>query len=145
MELLLHEVRGPTFFANLGTVDNRLCGNFKEACQLRGLLENYEHCKKTLEEAAASRSPKILRNLFAVMLLSCNMSNLLQLWENHKKGLSEDIPYQVLLQQNNTDISYNQAIFNKVLIMIEKKIQLLAGFIYKVMAYKNLHENKHHV
>lgn len=69
----------------------------------------------------------MLRNLFAVMLLSCNMSNPLQLWENHKENLSEDILHQVQLQLNNTDINYNEIIFNKTLIMIENKIHSLGG------------------
>ncbi|GFW43561.1 ATP-dependent DNA helicase [Trichonephila clavipes] len=42
--------------------------NYKETCQVRGLLENDEHWNATLEEAAFVNSPRILRDLFAVML-----------------------------------------------------------------------------
>ena len=58
LRLLLHEVRGPTSFTDLRTVQGRVCNTFKEACQLQGLLENDEHWNTALEEAAASRSPR---------------------------------------------------------------------------------------
>ncbi|GBN61785.1 hypothetical protein AVEN_227600-1, partial [Araneus ventricosus] len=63
LRLLLHEVRGPMPFTDLRTFDGRVCETYKQACQLRGLLEDDEHWNKAIEEAAASRSPKILRNL----------------------------------------------------------------------------------
>ncbi|XP_035223759.1 uncharacterized protein LOC118196414 [Stegodyphus dumicola] len=94
LRLLLHEVRGPTSFTDLRTVQGRVCNTFKEACQLQGLLENDEHWNTALEEAAASRSPKMMRNLFAVMLQTCSMSGPEQLWMNHRENLSEDILHQ---------------------------------------------------
>ncbi|GFY77537.1 ATP-dependent DNA helicase [Trichonephila inaurata madagascariensis] len=40
-------------------------------------------------------SPQMLRDLFAVMLQVCAMSNPNQLWINHQESLSEDILHQV--------------------------------------------------
>ncbi|GBN38665.1 hypothetical protein AVEN_17120-1 [Araneus ventricosus] len=188
MRLLLHEVRSPMSFIDLRTFEGRVCETYKQACQLRGLLEYDEHWNKALEEEAASRSPKILRNLFAVMLLTCPMSspkqlwmdhkeklsrssipdstglleydehwnkaleeeaasrspkilrNLLpvmlltcsmsspkQLWMDHTENLSEDILHQAGIQQQNMDLDYCGTIFNRALIDIEDKIILLGG------------------
>ncbi|XP_035205933.1 uncharacterized protein LOC118180959 [Stegodyphus dumicola] len=41
-------------FQELGTVEGRLCKTYKEACQVRGLLENDEHWNATLEEATVA-------------------------------------------------------------------------------------------
>ncbi|GFR29131.1 ATP-dependent DNA helicase [Trichonephila clavata] len=68
LRLLLHEVPGPTSFQYLKTFEGRICSNYKEACQVRGLLENDEHWNATLEEDAFMHSPRMLRDLFAVML-----------------------------------------------------------------------------
>ncbi|KYO42760.1 hypothetical protein Y1Q_0016156 [Alligator mississippiensis] len=52
------------------TQDAMTYETYKQACQLRGLLEDDIHWKSTLEEAAATQSPGILQNLFAIMLKS---------------------------------------------------------------------------
>ncbi|GBM23366.1 hypothetical protein AVEN_258860-1 [Araneus ventricosus] len=114
-------------FTGLRTYEGRVCETYKEACQLRGLLETDEHWNKTLEEAAASRSPKILRNLFAVMIKTCSMSSPEQLWLNHKENLSEDILNEARIQHQNMDLDYCDIIFNRALIDIEDKIILLGG------------------
>ncbi|GBM36282.1 hypothetical protein AVEN_98943-1 [Araneus ventricosus] len=80
---------------------SRLTGKLCQACEFLGLLEDDEYWNKALEEADASRSPKILRNLFAIMLLTCSMSSPEQLWMNHKENLSEDILHQALIQQRS--------------------------------------------
>ncbi|GBO12163.1 hypothetical protein AVEN_14835-1 [Araneus ventricosus] len=127
LRFLLHEGQRPMSFTDLRTFDGRVCETYKQACQLRGLLEDVEHWNKALEEAAASRSPKILRNLFAVMLQICSMSSPKQLWMDHKENLSEDILHKARIQQQNMDLDYCEAIFNRALIDIEDKIILLGG------------------
>jgi hypothetical protein len=95
LRLLLHEVRGPTSFEALKTVDARVCATYREACQERGLLESDAHWDETLTEAAVSQSPARLRDLFAILLTTCGVSNPRQLWEDHKGDLTEDILYRV--------------------------------------------------
>ncbi|GBL83289.1 hypothetical protein AVEN_110618-1 [Araneus ventricosus] len=114
-------------FTDLRTLDGRVCETYKQACQLRGLLEDDEHWNKALEEEAASRSPKILRNLFPAMLQTCSMSSTEQLWMDHKENLSEDILHKARIQQQNMELDYCDAIFNRALIDIEDKIILLGG------------------
>ncbi|GFQ95859.1 ATP-dependent DNA helicase [Trichonephila clavata] len=101
--------------------------NYKEARQVRGLLENDEHWNATLEEAAFVHSPRMLRDLFAVMLQVCALSNPNQLWINHQESLSEDILHQVRIQQRNMDLEFSTEIFNEALIIIEDKVRSLGG------------------
>ncbi|GFT32622.1 ATP-dependent DNA helicase [Trichonephila clavipes] len=62
LRLLLHEVPGPTSFQYLKTIEGRICCDYKEACQVRGLTENDEHWNATLEKAAFVHSPRMLRD-----------------------------------------------------------------------------------
>ncbi|GFR12144.1 ATP-dependent DNA helicase [Trichonephila clavata] len=127
LRLLLHEVPGPMSFQYLKTIEGRICSSYKEACQVRGLLENDEHWNATLEEAAFVHSPRMLRDLFAVMLQVCALSNPNQLWINHRESLSEDILHQVRIQQQNMDLEFSTKIFNEALIIIEDKVRSLGG------------------
>ena len=95
LRLLLHEVRGPTSYQHLKTVNGQICSTFQEACMHLGLLQSDEHWKKTLDEAAATQSPRKLRDLFAVMLSSCELNCPLELWNKNKENLSEDFLYAV--------------------------------------------------
>ena len=50
LRLLLTVAKGPTSHANLRTVQGVLCGNFKEACRKRGLLEDDREWRDCLSE-----------------------------------------------------------------------------------------------
>ncbi|GFR02188.1 ATP-dependent DNA helicase [Trichonephila clavata] len=127
LRLLLHEVPSPTSFQYLKIFERRICSNYKEACQVRGLLENDEHWNVTLEESASMHSPRMLRDMFAVMLQVCAVSNPNQLWINHQEILSEDILHQVRIQQRNMDLEFSTEILNEALIIIKDKVRSLGG------------------
>ena len=91
LRLLLHQIRGPKSFNELRTVDGTVRQTYREACNMMGLLEDDNHWNLTLEEATVSQSPSALRNLFAIMITACEVSDPLSLWETHKEALTEDI------------------------------------------------------
>ena len=95
LRLLLHEVRGPICFNDLKKVSGVFHPTYQSACRALGLLEDDTHWDRTLEKAAISDSPYKLRELFAVMLVFCQLADPLKLWENHRDSLSEDIKRQV--------------------------------------------------
>ncbi|GBM03504.1 hypothetical protein AVEN_95400-1 [Araneus ventricosus] len=132
LRLLLHEVLGPTSFSDLKTVNGTVCETFKQACELRGLLEDDPHWKSTLDEAATTHSARMLRDLFAVMLQTCSMSNPTELWNLHKENMAEDILHETRIRINNIDLTYTNEIFNKTLIAFEDKIKALGGTNLKV-------------
>ena len=74
-----------------------MCPTYQEACQQTGLLEDDGHWDDTLTEAASCHTASKLRDLFAVMIVTCALSNPPGLWDKHKDSLAEDIIYQVNL------------------------------------------------
>lgn len=65
LRLLLHEIRGPTSFTYLKTVNGEVQSTFQAACKALGLLEDDAHWDRTLE-VSLSHSPNRIRELFAI-------------------------------------------------------------------------------
>ncbi|CAK1589438.1 unnamed protein product [Parnassius mnemosyne] len=72
--MLLHEVRGPTSFEDLKTVNGILHPTFQSTCETLRLLEDDNYWDTTLEVAALCDSPLNMRELFTIMLtILCNI------------------------------------------------------------------------
>ena len=119
--MLLHSVRGPRSFQDLRTVNGEICQTFRDACQKLGLLEGDQHREETLREAVLISLPDQIRNLFAIILTTCNPSNPNTLWETYKEALSEDILAKVRRENPTLEITFNTDIYNKALILLEDK------------------------
>ena len=127
LRLLLNTVRGPTSFEALRTVNSRVCATFREACQLRGLLEDDAQWEATMAEAATVQSPERLRNLFVILLITCGPSNPEQLWESYKESRTEDILLQARRRNPGMNLDYTPDMFNQTLIILEDKALGMAG------------------
>lgn len=75
LRLLLHVKKGPTSFLDLKTINGVLYQSYREACIEMGLLENDKNWDNTLTEAGLFSFPKQMRNLFAIIITSCQPSN----------------------------------------------------------------------
>ncbi|KAF0695535.1 ATP-dependent DNA helicase, partial [Aphis craccivora] len=128
LRILLHEVRGPTSFLKLKTVNGTIQPNYQTACKALGLLEDERHWDTTMEEAVLCGSPFKLRELFAIMLIFCQLSDALSLWEKYKDSLSEDIRHRVELdlQPENVNSIINE-VYNKCLVTLEDTVLSLGG------------------
>ncbi|XP_055924684.1 uncharacterized protein LOC129956768 [Argiope bruennichi] len=91
LRLLLLDVRGPTSFESLRTVNGIVRSTFRTACQEFNLLENDNHWDMTMAEATISASPNQISVLFAVILSTCFPSNPRDLWNKYKDNMSEEI------------------------------------------------------
>ncbi|GJR99277.1 ATP-dependent DNA helicase PIF1-like protein [Tanacetum coccineum] len=91
LRMLLNVVRGPKVFDELMTVNNRLCHIFKEACFAYGLLNDDMEWTKAISEVSLWALGPQLRDLFVTILLFCDVSRPLKLWEETWEYLSEDI------------------------------------------------------
>ena len=127
LRLLLHTVKGPTSFEALRTVNGQICGTFRDACRLHGLLEDDTQWDATMSEAATAQSPARLRNLFVLILTTCGPSNPKQLWESYKESLTEDIFREARRQNPGMNLNYTPDMFNQVLIILEDKILQLTN------------------
>ena len=122
LRLLLHEVRGPTSFQALKTVDGEVCQTYREACRKLGLLEDGAHWKATLQEASVSQSPSRLRDLFAIMITQCGeIPDPEELWMTFREDMCEDILYQLKIRTNNMNLEFSEDTFDTGLILLETK------------------------
>lgn len=83
LRLLLINVRGPTSFENIRTVDGVLCTTYREACQRLQLLEDDIHWDYTLSEAIISAHPHQIRTLFSIIVATCFPSKPIDLWTKY--------------------------------------------------------------
>ncbi|GBM89301.1 hypothetical protein AVEN_88466-1 [Araneus ventricosus] len=74
-----------------------------------------------MSEAMLTSSPDQIRNLFSIILTTCNPSSPRFLWDKFRESMSEDFLARV--HQNNViyGIQFSSDIFNKVLIVLESK------------------------
>ncbi|XP_050065709.1 uncharacterized protein LOC126554705 [Aphis gossypii] len=84
LRLLLVNVRGPTSFQQLRTVDGELCVSYREACQRLQLLENDAHWDQTLNDAVISSHAHQIRTLFSIIISTCFPSSPIDLWIKYK-------------------------------------------------------------
>ncbi|XP_058817140.1 uncharacterized protein LOC131680442 [Topomyia yanbarensis] len=119
LRMLLHEVRGPTSFQTIKTVNGEVCKTFREACLRLGLLEDDQHWDNTLTDVSVSCRPEQIRVLFAIILKTCAPSDPNTLWETHRESLSEDILHEA--RRIYPDAQYTDDIFNQALILLEDK------------------------
>ena len=90
VRMLLVQVRGALSFEHLRTVNGRLCASFKEACMLRGFLEDDRNLRAALAEGVPSQMPSVLRQLLAQILVFGQPRDPAALWEEFQEALCED-------------------------------------------------------
>lgn len=127
LRMLLHVVRGPTSFMHLRTVNGTVCQTYREACEKLGLLESDAHWESALEEASATRAPKRIRYLFAIMLTTCAISNPLNLWDKFKMAMSEDILHHQRVQLPNVNLDFSPEIYDEALTKLEDMCLSMSG------------------
>jgi hypothetical protein len=72
-------------------MDGREHNTFKDACIVMGLLADDNKWDQALEKVSVWASRQQLRNIFASMLMFCEVMNPKQLWDAHWESLNDDI------------------------------------------------------
>ncbi|GFU96246.1 helitron_like_N domain-containing protein [Trichonephila clavipes] len=119
LRLLLINVRGPTSFQELKTVNDHVCATFREACQKLNLLENDAHWDISLADASNTAQPQQIRTLFSIILTTCFLANPKDLWRKYKDYMSEDILHRIRRINVSPNIQFTSNIYNEALILIE--------------------------
>jgi len=91
LRILVNIIRGATSFEDFYKVNGEVKETLKEACCARGLLENDKEWHKAMDQTSNWATPHQLRHMFVTLLIYCEVSNPLGLWEHCWKLLSEDI------------------------------------------------------
>ncbi|KAL1516386.1 hypothetical protein ABEB36_000305 [Hypothenemus hampei] len=115
LRLLLVNVRGPTSFQHLRTVNGELCSTYKEACQHLQLLENDTHWESTLQDAVISSNAHQIRTLFSIIISTCFPSKPIDLWTKYKNDMSDDILHQMRIRTSNGDQNPKSTGIRKIL------------------------------
>ncbi|CAI9740520.1 Hypothetical predicted protein [Octopus vulgaris] len=113
MRLLLLHVKGSRSFEELKTVDDVICGSYKEAAERRQLVQNDDEWRRCLEEASLTNMPQELRQLFAHICIFNNPVNPDVLFNSFEESLIEDfltnhsrtISVQLALREIETTLS----------------------------------------
>ncbi|UYV82863.1 hypothetical protein LAZ67_22001131, partial [Cordylochernes scorpioides] len=125
LRMLLHNIKGPTSFAYLKIVNGSQYETFRETCAALGLSENDNHWVVTMDEAVLCQAPTRVRQLFAILISTCTISNPQQLWITYRDEMASDIlhRYQLL----DSSIRYNDLIYNETLCNIEDRVVSICG------------------
>jgi len=75
LRMLLNYVKGATSYEHLRIVDGTKHNTFKDACIVMGLLVDNNEWHQTLEEADLWALGRQLRDMFASMLMFCEVTN----------------------------------------------------------------------
>jgi hypothetical protein len=91
LRMLLNCVKGATSYEHLRTMDGTEHDTFKDACIAMGLLADDNEWHQALEETGVWALRRQLHDMFASMLMFCEVTNPRQLWDAHWEFLSDDI------------------------------------------------------
>ncbi|XP_014298458.2 uncharacterized protein LOC106693783 [Microplitis demolitor] len=126
LRLLLHEVRGPESFTALRTIKDVIYPTFQEACRVMGLLEDDAHGDQTLAEVSISDSSYKIRELFAVMLVFCQVGDPIKLWDKYRDNFTDDIKRRMSRNRENSDLDVD-IVYNQCLINLEDMVIAMSG------------------
>lgn len=87
-------MKGPRNY-EIRTVDGIIHEMFRSACDALGLLGDDREWKEALREVSFWSSAGQLRQLFVTLLIFCEVSNLVKLWDEYWKLLANDILYRL--------------------------------------------------
>ena len=92
LRMLLHHdhCKGKVSFEDLCTVGGDLKETYQEVCRVLGLLQDDLEWDEALSEAAFTKMPSALRELFVMIILFCMPSNPKKLFNKHYLEMAED-------------------------------------------------------
>lgn len=91
MKTLLHYVKGPTCYEDIGTIGKTVHPTFKEACHAMGLLYDDNEYIDAVVEASRWGSTHYLRRLFVILLVANQMAKPEFIWKQTWTHLNDDI------------------------------------------------------
>uniref|UniRef100_A0A2N9GSG7 ATP-dependent DNA helicase n=1 Tax=Fagus sylvatica TaxID=28930 RepID=A0A2N9GSG7_FAGSY len=94
LRMLLNVVKGASSFKEIRTVDGVVHPNYRTACYAHGLLDGDKEWDDAIKQASNWASGRQLRELFATLLMFCEVSDPHGLWVANWELLSDDILYR---------------------------------------------------
>jgi hypothetical protein len=108
LQMLLTCVKGATSYEHLRIVDGTEHDTFKDACIGMGLLIDDNQWHQALEEADLWASGRQLHDMFASMMMFCEVTNPIQLWDAHWESLSDDIEAMTCQERDDLAVTFSE-------------------------------------
>lgn len=122
LRILLGVVKGATSFEDLRTHAGVKHNTFKQAAIARGLLEHDAAQKQIMRDGAVLQFPLQLRNTFAELLAWEDVMNPVELWEEFKHDMCEDVLYRHRQAANDNNLQLSDDMMDEALLHIEKQL-----------------------
>ncbi|OJA14933.1 hypothetical protein AZE42_13820 [Rhizopogon vesiculosus] len=119
LRLLLTVIKGATSYENLRTVDGTVCNTFKDACQLRGLLDDDGEWIQCLQEAKDMCTGSHLHSLFVIIMVCCNPTSPHELWNHFKDYLCDDLHNRLIHPPMNIPEPTQEEVYDYGLYLID--------------------------
>jgi hypothetical protein len=120
LRMLLNCVKDATSYEHLWSVDGTEHNTFKDACITMGLLEDDNEWHQALEKASIWASGQQLRDMFASMLMFCEVMNPKQLWDAHWEYLNDDIEVMTRREHDDPNVTlFEDALKDRALYEID--------------------------
>ena len=94
IRLLLTRQTNYASFTELRTVNEQEYPTYREACIALGLVKNDDEWRACLNEAYQFKFGPAIRSLFAIIMIHCLPSSPIDLWNEFKDRMSEDISHR---------------------------------------------------
>ncbi|XP_038720003.1 uncharacterized protein LOC120012639 [Tripterygium wilfordii] len=98
LRMLLNVQNGPKNYAEIRTVGGFIHPTFQSACMALGLLGDDKEWHDALDEASVFATGVQLRQLFVTLVIFCNVSEPLRLWDSNWRLFQDDILYKLRRQ-----------------------------------------------
>lgn len=95
LRMLLFIVKGPMSFQDIRTYNGRVYETYKEACVARGMLEDDRQYTSAMDDAVVTQSPYHIRHLFVLIVLFCDVGNVVELYNAYREAMGDDIRLKV--------------------------------------------------
>lgn len=105
LHMLLHIVKGTKSYSDLRTIEGHTYPTFQAACQALGLLGDDHEWSYAITDAAHWALPHQLRELFVTLLMFCQVTNPLRLFEEHVCVMGQDAFRRMNLSSTEIDFS----------------------------------------
>lgn len=110
LRMLLHIVKGAQCYSDLRNIGGHQYPTFQAACEALGLLGDDREWSQAMTDAAHWALPFQLRQLFVTMLLFCQVTNPVKLFDEFAQKMGEDMRYRIcqLTPGLSKDLLHNQ-------------------------------------
>ncbi|KAG7594947.1 P-loop containing nucleoside triphosphate hydrolase [Arabidopsis thaliana x Arabidopsis arenosa] len=127
LRVLLNIVRGPQSYDDIKTYQGVVYPSYKEACFARGILDDDQVYIDGLIELGQHSFAPVLRNFFAMMLLSMSLARPEHVWSETWHLLAEDILAMKKAEYNNPELTLTEAQIKNYTLQEIEKIMLFNG------------------